>query len=245
MDETLSEADAFVVTSVSAKTLFESMSAACRSKGCQVIPHGRDFHMIEPIDGETDCHARVLVPGNISVAKGANLIAGLTLIDRKIEFELDFLGRVSATIPQNAGVFHGEYDRADFGLHVARIRPTIALVLSIWPETYCHTLTECWAAGIPVVAIDMGAVGERLRQHGGGWLLPPSATAADVHDAIVLALTRADELEQKRREVRAWQVGYGARRSIAAMAADYSALYERTLAQRQIFRESCRTERTA
>jgi len=42
--------------------------------------------------------------------------------------------------------------------------------LSIWPETWCHTLTELWAVGLPVVGFNTGAVGERLQKTGAGWL---------------------------------------------------------------------------
>ena len=43
----------------------------------------------------------------------------------------------------------------------------LALLLSIWPESYGITLDECRAAGVPVVAFDHGAMGERLRWEGG------------------------------------------------------------------------------
>ena len=50
-------------------------------------------------------------------------------------------------------------------------RPHLVGLLSIWPETFSHTLTEAWAAGIPVLASGLGALGERVRAHGGGWVL--------------------------------------------------------------------------
>ena len=48
-----------------------------------------------------------------------------------------------------------------------RRRVDLALLLSITPESYGMTLDECRLAGVPVLAFDQGAVGERLRKDGG------------------------------------------------------------------------------
>lgn len=53
----------------------------------------------------------------------------------------------------------------------------LALILSIWPETYCLVLDECAAAGVPVVAFHLGAVPERLT---GGRLVPLEAGAEGI-----------------------------------------------------------------
>src|SRR3546814_14202891 len=81
-----------------------------------------------------------------------------------------------------AVIDHGPYQREQFAERVAAIQPHVAAILSICPETWCHTLTECWACGLPVFALDIGAVGERIRDPGGGWLVErdsaPSALRA-------------------------------------------------------------------
>ena len=38
----------------------------------------------------------------------------------------------------------------------------VSLHLSIWPETYCITLSECWRGGLVPVVSDIGALGERV-----------------------------------------------------------------------------------
>jgi len=63
----------------------------------------------------------------------------------------------------------------------------LALLLSIVPESYSLALSECLAAGVPVVAFDQGAIAERLRRHGGGLLVEPAAGAAGIA-ATVAAL---------------------------------------------------------
>ena len=49
----------------------------------------------------------------------------------------------------------------------------LALLLSIWPETYALTLDECRLAGVPVLAFDHGAPADRIRAWGAGWTVPP------------------------------------------------------------------------
>jgi glycosyltransferase involved in cell wall biosynthesis len=66
-----------------------------------------------------------------------------------------------------------------------RDRVDLALLLSIVPESYSLALSECFAAGVPVVAFDHGAIAERVRRHGGGLLVEPGAGAAGI--ASVLA----------------------------------------------------------
>lgn len=53
-------------------------------------------------------------------------------------------------------------------------RVDLALLLSIWPESYALTLDECWLAGVPVLAFDCGAIAERLRRSVGGGALSPN-----------------------------------------------------------------------
>jgi glycosyltransferase involved in cell wall biosynthesis len=61
-----------------------------------------------------------------------------------------------------------------------RDRVDLALLLSIVPETYSLVLTECQAAGVPVLAFDLGAPGDRLRTEGGGLMAAPEAGAPGI-----------------------------------------------------------------
>lgn len=59
----------------------------------------------------------------------------------------------------------------------------LALLLSIVPESYSLVLDECLAAGVPVVAFDLGAVGERLTS---GRLVPLDEGAEGIVRAMSL-----------------------------------------------------------
>lgn len=60
----------------------------------------------------------------------------------------------------------------------------LALLLSIWPESYALTFDECLQAGVPVIALDHGAIADRVNRHGGGILVSPSAGPDAVADCL-------------------------------------------------------------
>lgn len=68
----------------------------------------------------------------------------------------------------------------------------LALLLSIWPETWALTLSECRAAGVPVLAFGHGAVADRIAAEGGGLLVPPEEGARGV--AAMLGSVLAGEV---------------------------------------------------
>jgi glycosyltransferase involved in cell wall biosynthesis len=59
----------------------------------------------------------------------------------------------------------------------------LALLLSIVPESYSLVLDECMAASVPVIAFDLGAVGDRLTS---GQLVPPAEGAEGIVRALML-----------------------------------------------------------
>ncbi|HEX3554153.1 MAG TPA: glycosyltransferase [Thermoanaerobaculia bacterium] len=79
---------------------------------------------------------------------------------------------------------HGYYRSGSLVDRLRQERVDLALLLSIVPESYSLALSECLAAGVPVVAFDHGAIAERLRRHGGGLLVEPAAGAPGIAAAV-------------------------------------------------------------
>ena len=84
-----------------------------------------------------------------------------------------------------AGVV-GYYRAGGLTRLLCRERVDVALLLSIWPETFGLTLTECRAAGVPALAFSHGAIGDRVAAEGGGLLVPPE----DGPDGVARLLER-------------------------------------------------------
>lgn len=86
----------------------------------------------------------------------------------------------------------GYYRASSLPRLLRRRRVDLALLLSIVPESYGLTLDECWAAGVPVIAFDHGAVADRIRERGGGLLAAPAEGAAGVERCLRDLLDRPD-----------------------------------------------------
>ena len=231
--------DAFVTTANSAKEQIIEIYPQLKEAKFKVIPHGRNFHHLlkgsnlsiqPPVAGEP---LKILFPGNTGPHKGANLIAQINKLDLENRIEFHFLGRVSKEL-DSIGIHHGTYARDDFDLHIKKIRPHYIGLFSIWPETYCHTLTESWASGIPVIAIDKGAVGERIRTHGGGWLVD-TVEPEEIYNHLLKIASSVDSYVSKVTEVNTWQLSYATQNNVSTMASKYHQLYQQVFAGRLNF----------
>jgi GT2 family glycosyltransferase/glycosyltransferase involved in cell wall biosynthesis/tetratricopeptide (TPR) repeat protein len=228
--------DAFVTTAPSAKEMMVKTYPQLAEANFKVIPHGRDFPHLENEPTfilrppKSNQPLRVLFPGNISSSKGAELIVQIKKLDVNNRLEFHFLGRTRHFLT-SVGRIHGTYTRNDFDQWMQKIRPHCVGIFSIWPETYCHTLTESWASGVPVVAINKGAVGERIARHGGGWLIDEVDPEA-VYQRLLAIADDADGYIEKISHLNRWQLTYVRQNNIATMAAQYHQLYQ------QVFHKS-------
>jgi GT2 family glycosyltransferase/glycosyltransferase involved in cell wall biosynthesis len=66
---------------------------------------------------------------------------------------------------------HGRYEPADLPNLLAHYRVALVLYPSAGPETFSYTLTEAWSAGRPVLVPPIGALAERVRDSGAGWVM--------------------------------------------------------------------------
>jgi glycosyltransferase involved in cell wall biosynthesis/SAM-dependent methyltransferase len=74
--------------------------------------------------------------------------------------------------------FTGHYSLGEATEIIKFEKPDVALFTSPWPETFSYTLSETWAAGVPVVVPPIGALMERVKSFGGGIVTANISTAA-------------------------------------------------------------------
>ena len=85
---------------------------------------------------------------------------------------------------------HGPYEDAELPALLAAYGVDAALFPNRLPESFSYTLSEVWAAGLPVIVPHAGALGERVGRLGGGWLLP-AGFAAEAASALIERLATA------------------------------------------------------
>lgn len=227
--EMFENVDAFVTTSEAAKEVYLRSLPVLDERRFEIIEHGRDLEQdhcaLPPGDGPI----KLLIPGNINVHKGAEFIRSIKEVDKEDRIELHLLGNVASSY-RDLGIFHGVYEREEFNDRVREIAPSFMGIFSIWPETYCHTLTEAWAAGVPVLASDIGVLRERVNEHGGGWLLDYEDPEGSYRRILEISADREEyERELEKADLRGI-------RSTREMAEDYASLYESLVRERQRFR---------
>jgi len=136
--------------------------------------------------------ARVAVIGAIGEHKGYRHILACARDAARRDLPIDFVvigyteddpplfetGRAFVT-----GPFH---DSEVAGL-IEREGCNVALFASIAPETWSYTLSHGLRSGLPIVAFDVGAIGERLRGQDRAWLLPVDCGPAALNDALIAA----------------------------------------------------------
>jgi glycosyltransferase involved in cell wall biosynthesis len=217
---------AVVTTSETARDLFRAAYPAAPE--VQIIPHGRDIPRrdtaVEPVPGQ---RVRILLLGTMSAHKGLDFLHEVKRRDRSDRLEFHLLGTSEAALPAGTQRW-GDYTRSGVLDALETVGAHLALIPSAWPETWCHTLTEAWAGGLPVAVRNMGALGERMRASGAGLIL-----SEDPGEACGQLTHFADHVEH-------WRAAHEAVRTmtlrhLAAMAQDYRALYGQALTHAQVF----------
>ncbi|WP_190238599.1 glycosyltransferase [Marilutibacter maris] len=227
----MADCDAFITTVPTAAKTIEAAYPQLEGR-VTVIPHGRDFESsgaYARLD-RARSKTKILIPGNIGASKGSELIRKLAEIGAEQRFEFHFLGATAGTL-KGVGIHHGTYTRDNFHREVRKIGPAFGVVFSIWAETYCHTLTEMWSCGVPVLGMDIGAVGDRIRASGAGWLIEPTASPEEVLASLDRIVADAEGYQQRLDAVCRWQQSEAVWNDIETMAAQYRKVYDSVLGQ--------------
>jgi hypothetical protein len=79
---------------------------------------------------------------------------------------------------------HGPYHDEDLPALLRSYGVRLGLFPNRVPESFSYALSDLWDAAVPVLVPSEGALAERVRRHGGGWILPPGAGASEIAQAL-------------------------------------------------------------
>jgi len=132
-------------------------------------------------------------------AKGRDVVLRLLDGSEDGQFEWHFFGegsdirgslRDKSMASKGLVQFYGYYREGELPTILQKTRIDVVVIPSIYAESYSYVLTEVWKAGVPVIAADFGAIGERVRRFGGGWLYRPGSEPESIRR--ILARIRED-----------------------------------------------------
>jgi len=164
----------------------------------RVISH---FVDLTPAPAPASDGGRLVFAGRLSVEKGVDvLIEAMSMV--RTEARLDIAGdgperaRLEALASRHTGgariTFHGRLDKPELARLVSR--STASVVPSRWHENQPMTVLESFAAGVPVIATNLGGLPELVRDGVDGWIIPPEdpvALARALDSALSDPLTAA------------------------------------------------------
>jgi len=105
--------------------------------------------------------------------KGTALLHGLLSAcahDPILFVSIGDIGKTAAGLPNLIAT--GQYERQEVVGIIQAQKLDVMIVASLWPETFCYTVSEAWMSGVPVLTGPIGAQAERVREAGAGMALP-------------------------------------------------------------------------
>jgi O-antigen biosynthesis protein len=118
---------------------------------------------------------RVLIIGAISNLKGFEVLLGLAQDAKERKLPLEFIlqgySKKDQLLEKYNVMVIGRYSEDESVALTESINPDLILYPSIWPETYSYTLDVAFLAKIPVMAFNIGAIPERLKENNSNYKL--------------------------------------------------------------------------
>ncbi|QHI95072.1 glycosyltransferase [Aristophania vespae] len=118
----------------------------------------------------------VAIIGNFLRTKGADAVLALIELAHERHFHFHILGYVHQDykdvldrMDRSNVTVHGRYNVGNTELLQ---QADVALILSIWPETYCISLSEVWQNGLVPIVTDVGALHDRVSDGVNGFKVP-------------------------------------------------------------------------
>jgi hypothetical protein len=161
------------IYSEAARALWDAKSAHAFLDVLQLTLASLDLHAEVPAGtfvGRTDVPLRVAFVGTPAHLKGWNVFASLAKShfgDARYEFVQFSTQAVPQLNVRHVPVSVGQHDRLAMVRALRAERIDVALIWSLWPETFCFTAYEAMAAGVFVVTYrESGNVWPAIRAHG-------------------------------------------------------------------------------
>lgn len=174
-DRLFSRASRRIVPSAAAAAIF---GAYFHTHRFNVVPHPPHLPRQQEIaPRKPDGQMRVAVAGRLWPQKGSHVIEALAAASRArgLPLAITLVGSsdIDDRLRKLGVVVTGPYRRESDAIdHLRHFSPDFLFIPSIWPETFCYTLSFAEALSLRAVAFDLGAQGERVRAMAGGVVLP-------------------------------------------------------------------------
>lgn len=219
-----------VAPSHSAKATFSQVFPMCEEK-MLVIKHGLNSETALMKNASAG-NFNVAFIGGLCPEKGSRLIADMIKKGKK-DIKWHIFGSIAddklSGLTQSNLIQHGVYRRDEIIGLLADNKIDLVCILSFLGETYCYTLSEAVMAGIPVMAVDLGAMGERVRDMKCGWLLSPNPTVDEALSMLGHITDNKSEYEQVIKNIQ--EIKFT---TVSTMNEQYLEMYREVICNREV-----------
>jgi GT2 family glycosyltransferase/glycosyltransferase involved in cell wall biosynthesis len=119
---------------------------------------------------------RICVAGAIGLEKGYNILLRCARLALQMKLPMEFVlvgyTHDDSRLQENGVRITGPYQDSEVVQLIRDQNADLAFMPGQLPETWSYVLSHFWAAGLPVVAFDIGAPAERIKAQNGGIVLP-------------------------------------------------------------------------
>jgi len=173
-----------------------------------VVPHSDHLPDVEIAQRrEPDGKIRVAIIGAVGPHKGSDVVAALAADAKYRGLELEYVlvgysnndGLLQSSGVEITGKYHTEMEAMT---RLAEVKPDIVFIPSIWPETFCYTLSMALKLKIPPVVFDIGAQNERVSALSWGKAIPIKLAYDPCHLSEVFLRLELDTMWEARNDQR-------------------------------------------
>jgi FkbM family methyltransferase len=162
----------------------------------RIVPHTVEyFKCNSKIDLFGPLHIGIL--GTLTNIKGGKVVHALSDHIKKngLRVPITVIGPDHVDTPDSINV-HGPYEPNHLPALILNNGINIILAPSIVPETFGYTISEAMIMGLPIVAFDIGAQGNRVKKYELGKVIPLDSSPEVLLAALQSTLKKAKELKK-------------------------------------------------
>ncbi len=159
----------------------------------RVLPHSSQyFHCENTFVANGPLHIGTL--GTLSIPKGGRVINALYqhIKESDLKIPITVLGPSVVELANGIRVY-GSYENNDLPNIIREEKINLIFISSIIPETFGYTISEAIKMGLPIVAFDIGAQGNRVKQYALGKTIPLHSSPEVILEAMQSILNTAKE----------------------------------------------------
>jgi GT2 family glycosyltransferase len=217
----LNQFDKIICPSYSSKAIITQIYPKLK---IQVIEHGTDLKKSKYYPTIKNDDFNIAFIGAVAPHKGEKLISDLISHNKNNKFHYHLFGTTDNKLlikNKKNYTYHGKYSRTDLPKLLENSNINLVCLLSICPETYSYTLSETCASGIPSLAFNIGAIGERIEKYELGYVIDLTNNYKDIYEKIEHIYNEKDKYDKIINNLKNYDI-----KTTIEMAKEYNDFYK-------------------